>query len=508
LLLNLKALIVVLSLSMVMFAIARSTCLYFMSAEDFDRRRKVWIVLTIAGFLSPNLWLYVLVALPLMAWAAAKDSNPIALYLLLFFVIPPVEIAIPTIGINQLFDMNQVRLMAFAILIPAVWARVRDGERIQLTGVDGLMLAYGLLQLVLLIPYESFTNTGRRAFLYFLDAYLVYFAFSRLNARREALTDSLATICLIACVLAPIAVFESVRHWLLYTGINDQWGSPNTEYLMRGDSLRAQVSTGHSIPLGTVFAMGIGCWMCLKAYQDRKGAMSVVFALLTVGVFVTYARGPWLGAAFAPLVFLAIGSRNASSLAKGLIAFAAAAGLILMTPLGPSIIENLPFIGTANQGTVEYRQQLAETSWRLIKENPWFGNPFVILQMEELRQGGIIDIVNAFANVALFYGLTGLALFVGAFVVGLIHAYRRLLVARRSNDDNGMTLGASLIACVLATLLVMATAGFSWWQWPLLGLLSAYAAMQSRADTVASQPTARPVAWVNARPRSNPARSS
>jgi O-antigen ligase len=312
----------------------------------------------------------------------------------------------------------------------------------------------------------------------------------------------------VACVLTPLAVFETARHWLLFTGINDQWGAPNTDaYLMRGESLRAQASTGHSIPLGYVLSMGIGCWMYLKAYQDKKAATVFVFALLTLGVFVTYARGPWLAAAFVPIVFLALGSRNASSLAKGLLAFAAAAGLILMTPLGPSIIENLPFIGTANQGSVEYRQQLAETSWRLIKENPWFGNPFVLLQMEELRQGGIIDLVNAFANVALFYGLTGLALFVGAFAVGLVHAYRRLLVARRTDDEQAMTLGASLIACVLGTLLVMGTGGFSWWQWPLLGLVSAYAAMQSSSESVGFRHYARPVTWVNARARSNPARS-
>lgn len=506
-LLNLKALIVVLTLSIAVFAIARSTCLRFMTAEDFDRRRKVWIILTIAGFLSPSVWLYVLVALPVMAWAGAKDSNPIALFMLAFFVVPPIDIGIPMVAI-KLFDINQYRLMSFAILIPALWTRMQRGQKFQLNGVDGFMICYGLLQLVLLMPYESLTNTARRAFLYVLDAYLVYVAFSRLTDRREALTDALATVCLLGCVLTPIAVFETIRHWLLYTGINDQWGAPNSDaYLMRGDSLRAQASTGHSIPLGYVLAMGIGFWMYLKSYQDRKHATPLVFALLTLGVFVTFARAAWLAAAFVPIVYIALASRNASSFAKGLLAFAAAAGLTLMTPLGPTIIENLPFIGTANQGSVEYRQQLAETSWRLIKENPWFGNPFVLLQMEELRAGGIIDIVNAFANVALFYGLTGLALFVGAFALALVHAYRRLLAARRSGDEAAMALGASLIACMLGTLMVMATGGFSWWQWPLLGLVSAYAAMQPSAQSVGARPPARPTTWSGARARSHPARS-
>jgi O-antigen ligase len=254
--------------------------------------------------------------------------------------------------------------------------------------------------------------------------------------------------------------------------------------------LRAQVSLGHAIPLGYVLAMAVGCWMYLRSLQASK-ASPFVFGLLSVGIYVSYSRAPWLVAVLVPFLFLALGSRNAGNFAKGVLVFVAIVGAVLLSPVGSSILANLPFIGTADQETVTYRQQLAETSWRLIQQNPWFGNPFVMLQMEELRQGqGIIDLVNAYATVALFYGLVGLALFVGAFTVGIAKAYRALRVARASYDDDATRLGASLIACMVGTLVIMAAGGFAWFQWLLLGLVMAYA--QARDTATAAGPLEQP----------------
>ena len=494
-LLNLKALVVVLTIAWIVFAMAKPVWLRFTSPEDFARRRMVWFVLTIVAFTSPSFWLYVLIGAPLMFWAGRRDSNPLGLYMLLFFVIPPMEITIPTLGINRLFDLNQVRLLGLTVLLPAAFARVESsirGEKIGFSRVDGLLLAYGLLQLVLLVPYEASTNTLRRGFLFFLDTFLVYFAFSRLNERKHLIADSLGALCLSACIFAPLAVFETLRHWLLYIGIGESWGALNADaYLSRGDSLRAQVSTGHAIPLGYVLVVAIGCWLYLKSTQLTKSVNPFIFALLTLGIFVSYSRGPWLAAVLVPFIFVALSSQSAGKFAKGLLIFGACVGALLITPLGSSIIKNLPFVGTAGQETVEYRQQLAEISWRLIQENPWFGNPFVMLQMEELRQGqGIIDLVNAYATVALFNGLVGLTLFVGAFVFALAAAYAALRNAKMSGDWDSVVLGASLIACMLATLFVMAAGGFAWFQWLLLGLLTGYLRAEAHAAISAPQDSA------------------
>ena len=115
---NLKALVVVMGLALIVFAVARPLCLRFMAPEDFTRRRNVWIALTVIAFASPNFWLYAVIAMAVFAWAARRDSNPLALYVMMLHVIPPIGLYIPAIGINHLFELNNYRMLSLAVLVP------------------------------------------------------------------------------------------------------------------------------------------------------------------------------------------------------------------------------------------------------------------------------------------------------------------------------------------------------------------------------------------------------
>lgn len=484
---QLKALAVVLTLATVVFVLAKPVCLRFTAPEDFARRRLVWYLLTITAFLSPSFWLYSLVAAPLFGWAAKKDSTPVAVFLLFIFIIPNVAFEIPIVGIKRLFDLNNWRILCLVVLLPAVIARLQrpaNGQPLRLSSMDVLLLLYGALQLVLFIPYESVTNTARRGFLFLLDTYLVFFACSRLLASKRSLSDAMGALCLSAVIMAPIAAFESLRFWLLYLDMAERWGDPNVfGWLMRGSSLRSMVSTGHSITLGYVMAMALGCWMYLKTLQPSKWSNRGVLILLSAGLVFSYARGAWLSAVLVCVIFAVIGSPNVTKFAKQAALFVAMAAAVLSTPFGSSLADSLPFIGSQNQGTVEYRQQIAETSWALIQQNPLLGNPFVLLQMEDLRQGeGIIDIVNAYAQVALFYGLIGLALYAGVSLISLLRSYSLMRQSRANQDMQMVALGAALIGCSLSNLFFMATAGQSWLQWVLAGLLAAYANLVPSAE--------------------------
>lgn len=505
LLVNLKALVVVLTLATIMFWAAKPLCLRFTAPEDFARRRTVWYLLTVASFALPSFWLYLLVAAPVIVWAAKKDSTPLALYVLLMFVLPPMEVRIPTIGIGQLFDLSNLRVLGFLILLPAVWKRIaaRGSAPLRLTILDGILLTYGLLQLVLFIPYESPTNTMRRGFLFMLDAYLVFFAFSRLLTDKGKMADTLGALCLIAALFAPMAVFESIRGWLLYVGIGDVWGYANRDaYLMRGDSLRAQAATGHSITLGYIFAMALGCWLYLKSTQVSRAKANAFFIALCVALAFTYARGPWLTGAFVVILFTALARGGVATAVKSAVWLSVALGLLSFTPFGAKIVEMLPYIGSQGQDSVTYREQLAQVSWALIKQNPFFGSPFVMLQMEELRpgEGGIIDLVNGYAQVALFYGLVGFTLFVALFAAGLVKAWGKLREARAAGDGELVLIGSALIACMLGTLFYIATAGSAYLQWLLVGLLGGYAALQTVFSVEAGQPLQRVFATRQRRP--------
>ena len=127
-LINLKALVVVLTIATMVFVVAKPVCLRFMAADEFARRRNIWFALTLTAFTSPSFWIYAAVAVLLAAWGTRKDSNPMALYVLLAYVIPPsIAFDLPAVGVNRFFQMSNYRILAFAILLPAAWPRASRG---------------------------------------------------------------------------------------------------------------------------------------------------------------------------------------------------------------------------------------------------------------------------------------------------------------------------------------------------------------------------------------------
>jgi O-antigen ligase len=464
--------------------LARPIALRFSSAADFARRRAVWFTLVVSAFLSPNFWLWCLLAVPLLAWGGRKDSNPLGFYLLMLFVIPQIEIDIPIVLVNRLFDLDIYRLLAFCVLIPTAWRlwKARRGQGgVQFGLMDWLVLAFGVLQLVLFIPYETPTNTLRRAFLFFLDTYVLYYVASRACTSRRQIQEAMACFCLAAAIMAPIAVFEAAKHWLLYTDLASQWhGGASTFYYTRLGSVRAQASAGDPLALGYVLAMALGFWLYLKAQIQSTALRTATTLLIWLGLFASFSRGPWLGAVVVYFVYAALNPRAISGMFKALVIFFVAAAAVALSPLGTKIQSVLPFMGGhVGYDSLLYREALLQRSWELFQQHPWLGNPFVLTQMEDLRQGeGIIDLVNAYVQVGLFNGLIGLLLFVGFILHALFKAYR---FARRTvrTDPELALMGASLVACIVGTMIMLATCslmyGYSKMFYVLGGLAIAYA---------------------------------
>ena len=461
---NLKALIVVLPIAMVIFIVAKPICLRFMAQDDFARRRDVWIGLTLAGFLSPSFWLYFLVAILLVTRSMRKETNPAALYIVLMNVIPPlVGAELPTIGINALFKLDNFRILAFVILLPVFWRLMHaKGETapFRLTLMDWLILAYTVLHLVLLMPYDSFTVTVRRSFLFGIDVLLLYFVVSRTCTSQRAIVEAMACYCLIFAVTVPIAVFEAARHWLLYAGIADQWGDPiQFAYVVRSGIVRAQVASGHALNYGNNLAIAFGFWLYLRTRLPSAPGNTIAI-WFWLGMIAAYSRGPWVAAAALFFVFLALGPNGFARFSKALLVSALLAAPVLLSPLGERVIDNLPFLGTVAEENVAYRIQVIQVSWEQIKENPFFGNALVTSQLESLRQGeGIIDLVNTYVVTALYYGLVGLGLYVGFFLLGMAKTYGEIRKAAATAPDLSL-LGVSLLACMFALLLVMGIGGF------------------------------------------------
>jgi O-antigen ligase len=264
-------------------------------------------------------------------------------------------------------------------------------------------------------------------------------------------------------LMAGVACFESVRHWLLYEDIAVRWGLGLgiTTYLSRGESLRASASSGHPLALGYLLAVAFGFWLYLKDHLDSNRMRITVTALFCLGMMAAYSRGPWLCAVVIYFAFAALGPQAASKLTRAIGAAILAAVAILLTPLGARVVSVLPFLGgTVNSDTIEYRSRLLTRSWDVIKQSPWFGDPLAIAKLQDLRQGqGIVDFVNAYVELLLSNGFVGLSLFM-AFVLCGLFSMRTGRLQPRQPDSDLAKLGASIGACIIGTLIFIADGSF------------------------------------------------
>jgi O-antigen ligase len=232
-----------------------------------------------------------------------------------------------------------------------------------------------------------------------------------------------------------------------------------TGYLDRGGLLRASASTGHPIALGYVMVVVIAFYSYLKDDVRSRLNRRIGGLILAVGLIVPLSRGPWVGAVASLATFIWTGphafKRLASLAMIGTLAFATAAVL----PGGEKVVQLLPFVGKIEKSNIDYRESLLENATIVIQRDPWFGSVDYLTapEMERMRQGqGIIDIVNTYIGIALEFGLVGLGLFIGFFVLVLNGVYKAMRESR-SRDDEVYRLGRALLAALVGILVTIFT---------------------------------------------------
>jgi hypothetical protein len=451
--------------SAAVFWLARPVFTRFIADDDYVRRRNLWLALTASAFLIPNFWAYMAVAAVLIALVARKDSNPAALYLFLFLVVPPFEQAVTGFGIvNFLFPLDHFGLLSLALIVPAAVRLRRQALQAMQPrtwlAADVLLVSYALLQVAVMSPNVPFTGTIRGVFMAVLVTLLPYYVISRTCTTRRHFVDAVASFVLPAIVLAPLAVFETAKGWLLYSEVATvQWGiDPNlVGYLMREGALRAQLTSGQSIVLGYFYAVVLGLWLYLQADVPPVRRWLATAAVVG-GLLAAYSRGPWVGAAVVLTVFFAV-HPNARRRFPQFIGVAVLVSTVLvLSPMGGWVIDRLPFIGSIDEGNIIYRQAVNERSLLLIQQNPFFGSPYFTRYMEDLRTGqGIIDLLNVYLTVAMNYGLVTLAAFIAFLGSAGIAGLRAVRRSARVDEDTAR-LGASLVAAFAGALMIIMTA--------------------------------------------------
>jgi hypothetical protein len=500
-----KELFVILVLSAATFFAARRVALNFITAEDFSRRRNTWLVLTVAAFVCPNFWLFIALAIPVLMFSGRRESNPAALYLFLLCVIPPVTVIVPMIGMSQLLSADIYLLLGLFVMVPAA-LRIRRASEVRLIpkllAMDYLLLGYGVLVSIYYIHAESAhgsvyesttTDAMRKAVVYFITIFIPYFVISRSCRDRRMLSDALASFTLSCLVMSVIALFESVRGWLLYADLPASWGVEDkfTSYVLRGFSLRATASTGHSLALGFLLAIAFGFWLYLQRQVDSTVQRASVFAVLVIGLLAAYSRGPWIGAACIYFVFAALSPRGFSKILRAAVVASLFAVVIYLSPFGSKIANVMPvFGGTVDSSDIEYRRRLFDRAWSIVKDNPILGDQHALLRMQDLRQGqGIIDLVNTYVGVLLGNGFVGLFLFLSFILVALLKTISTARSIRESDPDLAR-LGLCVASCIIGTLLMLENGSFAtgpkFMFYALAGLAAAYSAVGHTQRTSSS----------------------
>ncbi len=485
---HLRALIVILALACIVFAFARRPATDLIPYSDFTRRRNLWLALTLAAFIAHSFWVYAVLMALVLALTQRRERNPLALFFILLFLIPPAPIQIPGLGlINYLFALDHVRLLALLILLPAFFTlRKRAGTLpFARTWPDKLLALYLLLNALLHLRETTLTDTLRQTLYLFTDVFLPYYVASRTLKQLSDFKDAMLAFALAAMVLALIGVFEYARHWLLYGALTNAMGMhwDMSNYLGRGGSLRASASTGQAIVLGYVISVAIGFYLFLHAsvrsrFQQRLGAL-----LLAAGLFAPLSRGPWVGSAAIIAVFIATGRNAAKRLMLLGLAAVLALPLLSIIPGGNKLIDLLPYIGTIEKSNITYRERLLDNAITVIQRNPVLGSIDFLTtpEMQSMIQGqGIIDIVNTYLIVTLKSGLIGLALFVGFFIAIALGIYKSFRTFQ-DKDDETLRLGRALLATLAGVLLTITTVSsisvIPVVYWSLAGLGVAYIQM-------------------------------
>lgn len=491
---HIRALVVLLLLAIPVWWNARDAFSSLLPSRIFSRWRNLWFLVTLALFLSHNYWLYAFLLIAIVMSMRRQGAEVVGLYFVLLFAGSPVPIAVPGFGlVNYVLIIDHYRLLSLGLLFPAALALIRNRHGIAYGkgSADYLVLAYFLLISGLAFRETSFTNGVRGVFTSLIEFLLPYYVVSRSIRDIEGFKTAMSGLAIAACLLVPVALFESVRGWRLYASIHVPLGlSPFvwSQYIERAGLLRATASLGHPIVLGLAFMVALGFMLFLNRSIAKRWQRWLVWTGLLLGLLSTLSRGPWVGALLLGLAMALSAGKPLQNLLKSglLIAF----GFVALgaLPAGQKLLDLLPFFGTGEAESIDYRVELWSFVWPVVDRNFWLGSTNYLLSTEmrslaAIQGQGIADLVNHYFEIVLAYGVIGLALFFGAFTRALHSVWHGL--RRKSTNPEKKLLGAALFSTLLAILFTIATASgvvvVLPILWSVLGLCVAYSLMVGNA---------------------------
>lgn len=481
----LRAYIVIFVLSSVSFFFAKKLSADLISSTQFKKWRNSWLILTSMAFLSFNYWIFCSLAFFYVSVKRLRENYPVAFYVLILFAVPPISQEIPGFGLmNYFINVDYMILISVAILLPIAIQLISSNKTLKFGAVktDLFVLIFVLVNIGLQFRDTTLTDAVRQSVMIIIEKFLPYYVISRSLNSMDDIKKLLVAFVIASVPAAFVGMFESVRHWLLYSSVQTALGVHWSYggYLGRDGGLRAIASLGHPIVFGYFMTVALGIYLYLMRHIKSNLYRKLGLYIILAGLIAPLSRGPWVGAAAMFSVYLLLGKNGIANAVKFGVACLFAFAIATQLPGGQKLINLIPFVGKTEQGNIEYRERLIEVSKLVIAKYPFFGNVQFRQEpeMQQLIQGqGIIDIVNTYVAVALSSGYVGLCSFVGIFISCLMLTYSSAKKIKTTNDD-AFQLGRTLIATIIGVMTIITTVGsvlaVSYFYYTLIAISVAY----------------------------------
>lgn len=374
---------------------------------------------------QPPIFLLLSVAALMLVLSPMRSLDRAAFF---FVAVPAVPVFIstplPFPGINYLTDLSHFKLAALVVLMPVLMSRRESGGSGVVTGPAILLLVYVVYATILITASNGITGGMRYALDQVLVVVLPYFAVM-LTLRKPEDADKFYQAFLIASlILATVALLSSFKRWDIYAAS----ASLITE--IRDGAMRINATAGtHSLAFHLAAAV-----IVLEFLRHRISIgwvhINIMRLVLLAGMLTTGSRGALGGLVVAGCVYALFVIRSAPLRT-----------LLLLTLVVGSVVWTVWLVeGNVNaydeHGTFIYRQELFWTSANYILQYPFFGDRNFLQSgmFDHLLQGqGIIDVTNLYLQVALTFGLVGLALFACVFVLPALSTGLMLFRLRRTH---------------------------------------------------------------------------
>lgn len=394
--------------------------------------------------------------------------------------------AISGLTIAQITYMNLVMIGYAAAVLRAgraAWHRPLDAW-------DVCFMVMVLTQVFMDARGDDMTYLLRACVQVCLNVALPYLVISQAFRNGRSVVDLMTPLIAAACLLAAIALFEMLRHWLVYDampymiGADPEGGSGYAK--LRGGWLRGKATYGESTGLSLFLGCAVVILFALRNNLGIKSWKMLVIALiLGGGIVAALARIGYMVVAIGlPLCLLYERSWRAL-LRLAILLPMAGGGIYLLAKVSPLVAASTGLSGEAS-GSVDYRSMMFNAGIQIITGYPLTGLSMaeIYARLDHLRQGeGIVDLINLPLTVFMRAGILGGLLYFLPFFAVLMS----LLLRRRDLDREARAVGSACFATLIAMMCGLFTTSFGRNDILYLVLLSAGAGILSRASATAAQ---------------------